>query len=91
MSQQFICDECGEPIDLTQPHYQLTGSKVRVTEDGVLTAIDPARTLHYHEEHVPGYKIEGNPVDAAGHPIDPPHPDQTLPGDLNEDDDPPAP
>jgi hypothetical protein len=67
MSEQFICDECGEPIDLTKPHYQLTGAKVQATAGGIaggaLTAVDSPVTLHYHEEHLPVYKIAGEEID----------------------------
>lgn len=72
MSQQLVCDDCGQVIDESQPYYVLTGNKVQLqrTEEmgsapgnGVLTAIEPTRTLHYHEEHLPAYKIEGEPAE----------------------------
>ena len=62
MSQQFICDECGEPVDTAKPHYQLSGSKVQDV-NGAMTALDPPVTLHYHEEHLPVYKIAGEPIE----------------------------
>jgi hypothetical protein len=62
MSQQIICDECGEPIDPTKPHYQLNGSKVQEV-GGAMIAVDSAVALHYHEEHLPVYKIAGEPVE----------------------------
>jgi hypothetical protein len=62
VSQQIICDECGEPIDVAKPHYQLSGTKVQ-TVDGSPTALGDSVTLHYHEEHVPGYKIQGQEVE----------------------------
>lgn len=61
MTQQIVCDECGQPIDPTTPHYQLSGTKLQTVE-GTLTAIGEAVTLHYHENHVPGYKVVGEPV-----------------------------
>lgn len=76
MSEQFICDECGEPIDLTKPHYQLTGSKVQLSS-GSLMAVDAPVTLHYHEEHLPVYKIAGQEVDELpATPPAPPAPDE---------------
>jgi hypothetical protein len=63
MSEQIICDDCGEVIDVTQDHYQLTGSKVKVDANNVLTTVDPPVTLHYHEEHLPMYKLAGEPVE----------------------------
>lgn len=71
MSQQTICDECGQPIDLTKPHYQLSGSKVQET-NGAMMAVDAPVALHYHEEHLPVYKIAGEPIEV---------PEPTPPGD----------
>lgn len=73
MTQQFICDECGLPIDTLVPHYQLSGSKVQVIDD-VLTSVDKPVTLHYHEAHLPVYKIEGVPVEITGEPVPIPAP-----------------
>lgn len=61
MTQQIVCDECGQPIDPTVAHFQLNGSKVQLVGE-VLTTLEIAVMLHYHEEHVPGYKIVGEPV-----------------------------
>jgi hypothetical protein len=66
--QQVVCDECGRPIDPTLPYYTLSGSKVKQQTDdageptGVLTAVDVPRQLDYHEEHLPMYKVAGEPV-----------------------------
>jgi hypothetical protein len=68
MTQQLLCDECGEPIDQTKPYYTLTGQKVQMggaegTSPGSLTAIDIPVSLEYHEEHLPRYKIQGQEVE----------------------------
>lgn len=62
MSTQIICDDCGAPVDETKPHYQLTGTKVQKTGDALI-AVDAPVMLHYHEEHLPVYKIAGEPVE----------------------------
>lgn len=61
MSHQLICDDCGEPIDISQPYFSLSGSKVQVV-DGTLTVVDQSVTLDYHAEHLPEYKVLGEPV-----------------------------
>lgn len=82
MSTQIICDDCGEPVDETQPHYQLTGSKVQLV-DGVLTVVDAAVTLHYHDEHLPVYKIGGQPVDGLpSTPTPEPTPESETPTEV---------
>lgn len=61
MSQQLICDDCGQPIDQTQPYYTLSGTKVQMVE-GSLTVVDAATQLDYHAAHLPGYKVAGEEV-----------------------------
>lgn len=61
MSQQLICDDCGEPIDVTKPYYTLTGTKIQMT-DGLQSVLEASVTLDYHEEHLPNYKVQGQPV-----------------------------
>lgn len=68
MSNQLICDDCGEPIDTSKPYYSLSGQKMQmVTSDRTvaptLTALETSIQLDYHEEHVPTYKIAGEPVE----------------------------
>lgn len=70
MSQQLICDDCGEPIDVSKPYFSLSGSKVQMVE-GALTVVDQAVTLDYHEEHLPEYKVLGEPVVAPPSPEPP--------------------
>lgn len=77
MTQQIVCDECGKPIDPTVAHYQLSGSKVQLTGE-VLTTIEAAVTLHYHAEHVPGYKVVGEPV-IPPEPVPPPEGNDPVP------------
>lgn len=68
MSNQLICDDCGQPIDQSEPYYTLTGQLVQMvaTEANpqpVLTSIEASVSLDYHKEHVPGYKVAGQEVD----------------------------
>jgi hypothetical protein len=62
VSQQLVCDNCDVAIDQTKPFYQLSGSKVQMTQvegtppgigGGTLQQIGAFVTLHYHEEHLP--------------------------------------
>jgi hypothetical protein len=68
VSQQLICDDCGEPIDQTQPYYTLSGTKVKLATDdsgastGGLIALETAVSLDYHEAHLPPYKIQGENI-----------------------------
>lgn len=68
MSTQIICDDCGEPVDETKPHYQLTGTKVQKTGDA-LVAVDNPVMLHYHEAHLPVYKIAGEEIVPTAPPV----------------------
>lgn len=63
MTQQVICDGCGQPIDQTIPYYTLSGSKVQMqtAEENApnpgqpwLITLEPARQFDYHPEHLPG-------------------------------------
>lgn len=68
MSNQLICDECGEPIDTSKAYYTLTGQKMQVVVSDrnstpTPTAIETPITLDYHEDHVPVYKVAGEPVE----------------------------
>lgn len=53
MSQQVICDECGEPIDQAQPYVSGSAQTVQVTE-GVLTGQGDSIQFDFHVEHAPG-------------------------------------
>jgi hypothetical protein len=48
MSQQTICDQCGEPIDTTQ-----SWVNVAVMQAGPVTGPPQAANLDYHIDHVP--------------------------------------
>jgi hypothetical protein len=104
MTQQIVCDECGEPIDISQPYYELIGSKVHMVGDPpTLTVAEPAKTMHYHENHLPGSVLDpafpdNRPVDPEfGQPTpdpDPPqpthpivYPDEPVEGPPDEPDD----
>lgn len=69
MATQVICDACGEPIDMTQPYYQVTATKVKVDN-----ADDPSRTnepvtveiaqqFDYHDGHQPSHTPEVQPTE----------------------------
>lgn len=81
MTQQVVCDDCGEPIDQSQPYYELNGTKLKLGTDVAtglpsgLVTVEPTVVLHYHEAHVPGYKVLAEPIDpATGKPIQEPVP-----------------
>jgi hypothetical protein len=61
VSQQTICDACGEPIDTSLPYYAVTGVKQHVVE-GTPTVIDPPQSIDFHEAHVP-WLPENQPVE----------------------------
>lgn len=52
MSQQVICDGCGEPIDQTISYYTASVQTVQLIED-VLTSGAQAQQRDYHTEHLP--------------------------------------
>jgi periplasmic protein TonB len=59
MTQQIVCDECGEPIDQTQPYYDITGSLVQMTGDPPsLQVVEPAKQMQYHQEHLPASVLD---------------------------------
>lgn len=92
MTQQIVCDDCGEPIIQTHPYYEIGGVLLKMTGDPpVLTTVEPAKQMHYHQEHLPASVLEpapGPPVEPEPEPepvepappIDPDaHPDHELP------------
>lgn len=52
MSQQVICDGCGEPIDQSISYFTASVQTVQII-DGVLTSGGPAEQRDYHTEHLP--------------------------------------
>lgn len=52
MSQQLICDGCGERIDVSQPYYSGNFQLVQDVE-GASTVVAPAAQFDYHPEHAP--------------------------------------
>jgi len=52
MSQQVVCNQCGEVIDQSISYYTAQVSTVQMI-DGVLTAGGPAIQMDYHEGHLP--------------------------------------
>lgn len=52
MSQQILCDGCGEPIDQSVSYYTASVSSVQMI-DGVLIAGASTQQLDYHAEHLP--------------------------------------
>lgn len=53
MSQQRICDECGEPIDEQQPYYTGNGQMMKAGPDGISQGLEPPVSFDFHPEHVP--------------------------------------
>src|SRR3954468_8060680 len=79
MTQQIVCDECGEPIDQTQPYYDITGSLVQMTGDPPsLQVVEPAKQMQYHQEHLPASVLDPAPPVAVdpgfGQPTPEPEP-----------------
>jgi hypothetical protein len=91
MTTRIVCDECGEPIDETQPFYDINGSLVQMAGDPpVLTVVEPAKMMHYHQAHLPESVLApaepvavdpgfGQPTPEPTPEPEPPHPDNTLP------------
>lgn len=86
MATQIICDECGEPIDQTQPYYQVVATKVRVdnADDPTLPntpmVVEIAQSFDYHDGHQP--KTTTRPDLEPTHPIV--EPDEPEPDEPNE-------
>lgn len=54
MSQQMICDECGEPIDQADPFIAVSASKQQLVNDvPTVAAGGEVRTFDFHVEHTP--------------------------------------
>lgn len=85
MTQQIVCDECGEPIDQSVPYYELSGSKVQMEGDPPsLTTVEPAKTMHYHEEHLAQNVLE--PAPPSETPVEEPVEEPEEPPDEEEGD-----
>jgi hypothetical protein len=52
MSQQVLCDGCGEPIDQSISYYTANVSTVQMV-DGVLTSGADTVQRDYHTDHLP--------------------------------------
>jgi hypothetical protein len=52
MSQQVICDGCGEQIDQATSYFTASVTAVQMI-DGVLTSGGAAEQLDYHTDHLP--------------------------------------
>jgi hypothetical protein len=63
MATQVICDACGEPIDLTQPYFQVTATKVQVNnaDDPLLpnepVVVEIMQQFDYHDGHQPSHAV----------------------------------
>ena len=80
MATQVICDECGEVIDQTQPHWSVQGTKVQLDVNGSLTVVEEQQHFDYHEGCLPREKLEEITNPPVEPPVDPDaHPDQELP------------
>jgi hypothetical protein len=59
MATQVLCDSCQEPIDLTQPYYQVTAVKVQVENandpsvPNQPVTVEIAQQFDYHDGHQP--------------------------------------
>jgi hypothetical protein len=62
MATQVLCDACQKPIDLTEPYYQVTATKVQVENANDPTVPDQpvtveiAQQFDYHDGHQPETK-----------------------------------
>src|SRR4051812_2207435 len=78
MATQIICDACGEPIDLTQPYFQVAATKVQINNaDDPTVPNDPVvveitQQFDYHDGHQPKGITRPEPT----HPIVYPDPDE---------------
>src|SRR3954453_8499960 len=76
MTQQIVCDECGEPIDQTQPYYDITGSLVQMTGDPPsLQVVEPAKQMQYHQEHLPASVLDPAQPEPSPEPAPEPSPE----------------
>lgn len=59
MATQIICDACGEPIDQSQPYFQVVATKVQVENindpslPNTPTVVAIAQSFDYHDGHQP--------------------------------------
>lgn len=78
MTNQIVCDDCGEPIDQSQPHYHISGSLVQLIGDPpALTTVESAKQMHYHEEHLPESVLDPAPPVAVDPGFGQPAPEPT--------------
>jgi hypothetical protein len=89
MATQVVCDKCHQPIDLEQPYYQVTATKVQVENandpdlpDQTVT-VEMAQQFDYHDGHQPKIKPEhgkpDQPPDETTPEPEPPAPNRDLP------------
>lgn len=52
MTQQVICDGCGEPIDTNQPYYSVSSISQKVVD--TMPTVVASGQFDFHAEHVPG-------------------------------------
>lgn len=55
MAQQTVCDECNEPIDTTQPFFQVIVQLVTEQPGGgfIVATGGEQRQFDYHQDHLP--------------------------------------
>jgi hypothetical protein len=65
VSNQLVCDKCGQPIDQSKPYFSLTITKMQIPPTptsgaptsaitpGVLTTVEAPKTYDFHDNHVP--------------------------------------
>jgi hypothetical protein len=76
MATQIICDACGEPIDQSQPFFQVVATKVQVenandpTQPNTPTVVGIAQTFDYHDGHQPDKLGSYTPPEEP--PVEPP-------------------
>jgi hypothetical protein len=74
MATQIICDQCGEPIDLTQPYYEVTATKVKVenandpTQPNTPVTVEIAQQFDYHDGHQPSKLMPEPPEEPPADP-----------------------
>lgn len=66
MSNQVVCDACGEPINTSEPYYTGSGQKVQI-ELGSVTVLEVATQFDFHVDHVP-WLPENQPQQATPEP-----------------------
>ena len=52
MSQQVICDSCGEPIDQSISYWSMTVLNSQMIDGALQQGGDPIRR-YYHSDHLP--------------------------------------